>query len=184
MESFKLEKGFFAPEKNIATRERGGILKGSLLDSQALISEDAADDSRVPEWTSHEIDKGSIEIILPQPFTVSSMKMRLRDDDESLVHSYYIQTSMDGEIWARAADHTKDLCRSWQRIVFDARPVQRIKITGTLSTVDGVSTIIIISHQYVSSAASGIPVPRWLNINDTILLDQLPESYGGGSLEV
>lgn len=132
-----LNCGFYAPGQNVASKDLGARVIESVGKSDGLIEKETSDDEEKSQWTSHEIGKEGIMIQLAQPFTVDTMKMLLMGN-EKRAYLYFIETSMDKEKWTRVADHTTDLCRSWQTIVFEARPVLFIKIVGTASTADKV----------------------------------------------
>jgi len=123
-------------------------------------------------YTCHQIGspeaQNSILLQFPQPYHLSSFRLRLWDLDTRR-YSYNVEVSVDNENWEMVANRTtidvqkkifeeneetgieKEttvnekmliVCNSWQVVRFDARPVVFVRITGTRNTANEVFHLV------------------------------------------
>nr|XP_014430718.1 BTB/POZ domain-containing protein 9 isoform X3 [Pelodiscus sinensis] len=115
-------RGMLIPGENIATMKYGAqVVKGEL--KSALLDGDTQNYDLDHGFSRHPIDddcRSGIEIKLGQPSIINHIRILLWDRD-SRSYSYYIEVSMDELDWIRVIDHSKYLCRSWQKLYFPAR---------------------------------------------------------------
>nr|XP_042704433.1 BTB/POZ domain-containing protein 9 isoform X1 [Chrysemys picta bellii]XP_042704434.1 BTB/POZ domain-containing protein 9 isoform X1 [Chrysemys picta bellii] len=119
-------RGMLIPGENIATMKYGAqVVKGEL--KSALLDGDTQNYDLDHGFSRHPIDddcRSGIEIKLGQPSIINHIRILLWDRD-SRSYSYYIEVSMDELDWIRVIDHSKYLCRSWQKLYFPARVCRR-----------------------------------------------------------
>ncbi|XP_060610064.2 BTB/POZ domain-containing protein 9 isoform X1 [Anolis sagrei] len=136
-------RGMLIPGENIATMKYGAqVVKGEL--KSALLDGDTQNYDLDHGFSRHPIDddcRSGIEIKLGQPSIINHIRILLWDRD-SRSYSYYIEVSMDELDWIRVIDHSKYLCRSWQKLYFPARVCRYIRIVGTHNTVNKVFHIV------------------------------------------
>ncbi|XP_050427019.1 BTB/POZ domain-containing protein 9-like [Adelges cooleyi] len=80
---------------------------------------------------------GSSTITLRVPSFINYIEISLSDGgsmDESRYYSYYIEVSMDQNVWFHVIDHSNYNCRSIQKLWIKPRIVRYIHIVGTRST--------------------------------------------------
>ncbi|KAM9156437.1 BTB/POZ domain-containing protein 9 isoform 1-T1 [Pangshura tecta] len=151
-------RGMLIPGENIATMKYGAqVVKGEL--KSALLDGDTQNYDLDHGFSRHPIDddcRSGIEIKLGQPSIINHIRILLWDRD-SRSYSYYIEVSMDELDWIRVIDHSKYLCRSWQKLYFPARVCRPI-----LQFVK----IILNSNPVLQSACSSSP-PRYIRIVGT-----------------
>lgn len=130
--------GLVKPLYNVATTtESATVIEGVSRSRNALLD----GNMKIYDWnhgyTCHQIGSGNILVQLGQPYLVDSIKLLLWDcDDRS--YSYYIEVSVNRKDWEVVCDKKDQLCRSWQLITFELRPVVFIKIVGTHNTANEV----------------------------------------------
>lgn len=73
-----------------------------------------------------------------QPYMISKIKLLLYSRDERF-YSYYIETSIDNDIFEMAVDLSDTLTQSWQEVTFPRRIAVFVKITGTFCSAGEVS---------------------------------------------
>lgn len=78
---------------------------------------------------------GSLTIELPEVATVARTQVLLWDMD-SRQFQYRIDTSLDNEHWAPAADKSQGLWRGWQVDRFTPRKARYVRLTGLHNTVN------------------------------------------------
>ncbi|KAJ3643694.1 hypothetical protein Zmor_026390 [Zophobas morio] len=122
----RIVNGIVFPTSNVATVEKKAVVVegtngGALLDGVT---------TNYGSFTYHVIGAGSIIVQLAQPFMLSSMKLKLWDQDDRF-YKYYVETSVNKSEWTIVADHRNEENKSWQVLRFSERPVSFIRITGT-----------------------------------------------------
>lgn len=110
-------------EENVATSHRDACV----LDGQSvLLNGDTDNYSGDHGYASHMITKdGShgITVKLSHPYIINCIRMLLWDRDNRS-YSYYIQVSLDSEVWTTVVDRRQHLCRSWQELFFKDKVVR------------------------------------------------------------
>ncbi|KAJ3643693.1 hypothetical protein Zmor_026389 [Zophobas morio] len=122
----RVVNGIVCPTSNVATAEKKAVVVegtngAALLDGVT---------TNYGSFTYHVIGAGSIVIQLAQPFIISSIKLKLWDQDGRF-YKYYVETSVNKTEWTIAADHRNEENKSWQVLRFSERPISFIRITGT-----------------------------------------------------
>uniref|UniRef100_A0A8C6YA44 BTB/POZ domain-containing protein 9 n=1 Tax=Naja naja TaxID=35670 RepID=A0A8C6YA44_NAJNA len=141
-------RGMLIPGENIATMKYGAQVNYDLDHG----------------FSRHPIDddcRSGIEIKLGQPSIINHIRILLWDRD-SRSYSYYIEVSMDELDWIRVIDHSKYLCRSWQKLYFPARVCRYIRIVGTHNTVNKVFHIVAFECMFTNKTFTldrGLIVP-------------------------
>jgi BTB/POZ domain-containing protein 9 len=99
------------------------VITGEL--KQALLNGDSTNYDMERGFTRHPIeDKNEgIVIELGSPCILNHLRLLLWDRDQRS-YSYYVEASMDAIDWVRVVDHSKYLCRSWQKLFFSPRVVK------------------------------------------------------------
>ncbi|XP_066467716.1 BTB/POZ domain-containing protein 9 isoform X1 [Tiliqua scincoides] len=146
-------RGMLIPGENIATMKYGAqVVKGEL--KSALLDGDTQNYDLDHGFSRHPIDddcRSGIEIKLGQPSIINHIRILLWDRD-SRSYSYYIEVSMDELDWIRVIDHSKYLCRSWQKLYFPARVCRYIRIVGTHNTVNKVFHIVAFECMFTNKS--------------------------------
>lgn len=164
-------RGCLLPGENVATLSHGaqvlqGEMRSALLDGETQ----AYDMER--GFTRHPIEEGlpspggtlgpprpqGILVKLGSPCILNHLVLLLWDKDNR-AYSYYIEVSVDQKDWVRVVDHSKYLCRSWQRLFFKPRVVQYIHIVGTHNTVNRVFHAVSLECLHVGSSPGGDDFP-------------------------
>lgn len=162
-------RGRLCPEENIATIKLGGTVSKGTCDGFSLL--DAMDHPYDMEkgYTRHAIssvsDENGIVIELGSIFIINHFKILLWDLDPRS-YSYVIDVSVEGEHWERVIDHSAYLCRSWQHLYFEKRPVKFIRITGVHNTVNKVFHLVSLQAMFtekVPNLVDGLVAPK-LNV--------------------
>uniref|UniRef100_A0A8D8W9Q6 BTB/POZ domain-containing protein 9 n=1 Tax=Cacopsylla melanoneura TaxID=428564 RepID=A0A8D8W9Q6_9HEMI len=132
------QDGIIIPKHNVATRDLSAkVVEGVSRSLSSLIDGNISKYDWDSGYTCHQLGSGSILVQLGQPYMLDSMRLLLWDcDDRS--YSYMVEVSVNLWDWEPVADHTRDLCRSWQSISFTRRPVVFIRIIGTHNTMNEV----------------------------------------------
>lgn len=80
--------------------------------------------------------------------------------------SYLVEVSINLWDWEIVADHTRDLCRSWQSISFSRRPVVFVRIIGTHNTMNEVFHCVHFEcpDQSIKLPSAGQPSPSSLSV--------------------
>lgn len=134
----RLTNGLIVPKYNVATLDLSAyVIEGVSRSRHALLNGDTEHYDWDSGYTCHQLGSGTILIQLGQPYFVSSMRLLLWDCDIR-TYSYYIETSTNMWDWQIVADRTRENCRSWQSLRFDARPVVFVRIVGTRNTANEV----------------------------------------------
>lgn len=133
-----IEKGLIVPKNNVARVEcSASVIEGVSRSRNALLDGDTSNYNWDSGYTCHQLGSGAILIQLSQPYLIDSMRLLLWDcDDRS--YSYYIEVSINSWDWELVIDKTREVCRSWQTLRFERRPVVFIRIVGTHNTANEV----------------------------------------------
>lgn len=130
--------GVIVPSENVALPSLGAsVIEGVSRSRNALLNGEVGNYDWNIGYTCHQLGSGAIVVQLPQPYIIGSMRLLLWDLDERR-YSYYIEVSCDQQSWVRVVDKTKEECRSWQYLTFDARPVVFVRIVGVDNTANEV----------------------------------------------
>ncbi|XP_050426283.1 BTB/POZ domain-containing protein 9-like [Adelges cooleyi] len=103
-------------------------LKGALNDRRKL--EPNVNFARVSPKRITQIDGGTM-IMLDRPSIINYIEMKLSGPYIVSPYSYYIEVSMDRQLWLRVIDHSTYDCRSYQHLWIQQRFVRYIRIVGT-----------------------------------------------------
>lgn len=162
-------RGSLLPAENVASVSHGAqVLAGEMR--SALLDGDSQGYDMERGFTRHPIEDGGsgrrtgILVKLGSPCILNHLALLLWDRDNR-AYSYYIEVSVDQKDWVRVVDHSKYLCRSWQKLYFKARVVQYIHIVGTHNTVNRVFHAVSLECRHVGEGAmpeleEGLVVPR------------------------
>lgn len=82
------------------------------------------------------VTPGFILMELSQPYSISSLRIRLYDGDDR-AYQFYIETSVDNSKWEMAVDKRDEFLKSWQNFTFTERQTIYIKICGVKTTAPG-----------------------------------------------
>ncbi|XP_024085008.1 BTB/POZ domain-containing protein 9 isoform X2 [Cimex lectularius] len=142
-----------------------GEMKSALLDGNTMNYD------MENGYTRHSINdvRDSIIIKLGSQCIVNHIKMLLWDKDLRS-YSYYIEVSIDKKDWVRVIDHTNYYCRSWQKLYFEPRVVNYIRIVGTYNTVNPVFHIVALEVMYSTDnfvLVDGLIKPLYHNVATT-----------------
>ncbi|CAN7988268.1 unnamed protein product [Ixodes hexagonus] len=156
-------RGCLLPGENVASVSQGAqVLEGEMR--SALLDGDSQGYDMERGFTRHpiEADARGILVRLASPCLLNHLALLLWDRD-GRAYSYYIEVSVDQKDWVRVVDHSKYLCRSWQKLFFKARVVQYIHIVGTHNTVNRVFHAVSLECRYlpeVPQLQGDLVVPR------------------------
>ncbi|CAB0001956.1 unnamed protein product [Nesidiocoris tenuis] len=102
-------------------------------------------------YTRHSITDGgdNITLKLGTQCLVNHIRMLLWDKDLRS-YCYHIEVSIDKKDWVRVVDHTTYFCRSWQKLYFEPRVVNYIRIVGTHNTVNTVFHVVAFEVMYTN----------------------------------
>ncbi|XP_077494297.1 BTB/POZ domain-containing protein 9-like [Amblyomma americanum] len=144
-------RGCLLPGENVATQLHGAqVLQGEMR--SALLDGDTQGYDMERGFTRHPIDEAQppqgILVRLGAPCILNHLLLLLWDKDNR-AYSYYIEVSVDQQDWVRVVDHSRYLCRSWQRLYFKPRVVQYIHIVGTHNTVNRVFHAVSLECKHV-----------------------------------
>ncbi|XP_027050200.1 BTB/POZ domain-containing protein 9-like [Pocillopora damicornis] len=132
------EDGVIVPFENVALPSLGAsVIEGVSRSRNALLNGEVGNYDWNIGYTCHQLGSGAIVVQLPQPYIVSTMRLLLWDLDERK-YSYFIEVSCDQQSWVRVVDKTKEVCRSWQYLSFEPRPVVFVRIVGVENTANEV----------------------------------------------
>ncbi|XP_059355241.1 BTB/POZ domain-containing protein 9-like isoform X2 [Carassius carassius] len=156
-------RGMLVPEENVATMEHGAqVVKGEL--KSALLDGDTQNYDLDHGFSRHPIEEDScsgIQVKLGQAFIINHIRILLWDRD-SRSYSYYIEVSVDELDWVRVVDHSRFLCRSWQKLYFSPRVCRYVRIVGTHNTVNKVFHLVAFECMFTSrpfTLEKGLVVP-------------------------
>ncbi|CAG9539867.1 unnamed protein product [Cercopithifilaria johnstoni] len=141
-------RGFLLPNVNVVTSAfNATILTGE--GSTTLLSGETNRYDMDRGFTTHAIgDKNpGIIIQLGRPFIINHIRLLLWDRDQRS-YNYYVEISMDQEVWLRVIDHSQYLCRSRQMLYFTPRVVNFIRIVGTYNTVNNSFHLVSVEAMY------------------------------------
>lgn len=149
-------RGCLLPGENVATQLHGAqVLQGEMR--SALLDGDTQSYDMERGFTRHPIDEAQppqgILVRLGAPCIINHLLLLLWDKDNR-AYSYYIEVSVDQQDWVRVVDHSRYLCRSWQRLYFKPRVVQYIHIVGTHNTVNRVFHAVSLECKHVGGGLS------------------------------
>ncbi|KAI5749382.1 hypothetical protein M8J76_006905 [Diaphorina citri] len=160
------EEGIIIPKHNVATRELSAkVVEGVSRSLSSLIDGNTVKYDWDSGYTCHQLGSGAILVQLGQPYMLDSMRLLLWDcDDRS--YSYLVEVSINLWDWEIVADHTRDLCRSWQSISFSRRPVVFVRIIGTHNTMNEVFHCVHFEcpDQSIKLPSAGQPSPSSLSV--------------------
>lgn len=152
-------RGCLLSGENVATQLHGAqVLQGEMR--AALLDGDSQSYDMERGFTRHPIDEGAgggaggIVVRLGAPCIVNHLRLLLWDRD-SRAYSYYVEVSVDQKDWLRVVDHSRFLCRSWQRLYFKPRVIQYIHIVGTHNTVNRVFHAVSLECKHVGGGGGG-----------------------------
>lgn len=155
-------RGSLIPEENLATTKYGTrAICGK--DAEYLVDGDTKNYDMERGYASHIIGDDS-ECLMVEFGTVhilNHLKLFLWDRDIRS-YSYYIEVSVNKEVWKRVIDHTEYHCRSWQFLYFDALPVKFIRVVGTHNSVNRVFHCVALEAYYARNCpvrVNGIVAP-------------------------
>lgn len=125
----------------MATNDRGAIVlsgkhtKGLLYSCSRTMD---LTDAEANDYTSHPFGNGEIVIQLGQPYYVGSIRLLLWDP-KNRSYGFYVQTSVDNNIWTLAVDmRDRDIeSSSANDLQFTQRLVLYVKIIGTKCSLEG-----------------------------------------------
>lgn len=148
-------RGCLLPGENVASVSHGaqvlqGEMRSALLDGDSQGYDMERGFTRHPIEDAGEARRPGILVKLGSPCILNHLALLLWDRDNR-AYSYYIEVSVDQKDWVRVVDHSKYLCRSWQRLFFKPRVVQYIHIVGTHNTVNRVFHAVSLECRYVES---------------------------------
>ncbi|XP_052391482.1 BTB/POZ domain-containing protein 9 isoform X1 [Carassius gibelio] len=156
-------RGMLVPEENVATMEHGAqVVKGEL--KSALLDGDTQNYDLDHGFSRHPIEEdgcSGIQVKLGQAFIINHIRILLWDRD-SRSYSYYIEVSVDELDWVRVVDHSRFLCRSWQKLFFSPRVCRYVRIVGTHNTVNKVFHLVAFECMFTSrpfTLEKGLVVP-------------------------
>merc|ERR1712227_677719 len=131
------KNGIIIPSSNVACVKAGAtVVEGVSRTRDTLISGQLGEYDWEQGYTCHQLGVGSIVVQLAQPYVLSSMRLLLWDcDDRSYAFDIYV--SIDRKNWQLVV-RKDELCRSWQFMQFDSRPVVYFQIVGTHNTANEV----------------------------------------------
>ncbi|KAM3717719.1 BTB/POZ domain-containing protein [Dirofilaria immitis] len=155
-------RGFLLPNINVMSSAfNATVLTGE--GSTTLLSGETNRYDMERGFTTHAIgDKNpGIIIQLGRPFIINHIRLLLWDRDQRS-YNYYVEISMDQEVWVRVVDHTQYLCRSRQMLYFTPRVVNFIRIVGTYNTVNNSFHLVSIEAMYTSEPFDVDPVTTLL----------------------
>ncbi|PFX11569.1 BTB/POZ domain-containing protein 9 [Stylophora pistillata] len=133
------EDGVIVPSENVALPSLGAsVIEGVSRSRNALLNGEVGNYDWNIGYTCHQLGSGAIVVQLPQPYIVGTMRLLLWDLDERK-YSYYIEVSCDQQNWVQVVDKTKEVCRSWQNLSFEPRPVVFVRIVGVDNTANEVT---------------------------------------------
>ncbi|XP_028968052.1 BTB/POZ domain-containing protein 9-like [Galendromus occidentalis] len=127
-------RGILKSGENFATDENGAsrlreIPSECIVTPRACTAYDR--DSMPPLNTDLMVrfEEGLV-VALRKPFFINKISFKLRDDGLNL-YSYYVEVSVNLVDWVRIVDHSKYLCRSYQKLFFEPRVVRYIRVIFT-----------------------------------------------------
>lgn len=131
------KNGIIRPSKNVACVKEGAtVIEGVSRTRDTLISGQLGEYDWEQGYTCHQLGVGAIVVQLAQPYVLSSMRLLLWDcDDRSYAFDIYV--SIDRKNWQLVV-RKDELCRSWQYMEFDPRPVVYFQVVGTHNTANEV----------------------------------------------
>lgn len=123
----ELIDGVIKPLKNIAKDEYGARVEGG--GESNMLNENP------DEFTCHENER-YILLQFNQPYYIDSLRMLLGNNmNYSNKYSFFIETSLDKDIWEMAVDKRDEILSGWLEFDFEPRSAIFIKITGTRSDI-------------------------------------------------
>ncbi|EJW86771.1 hypothetical protein WUBG_02318 [Wuchereria bancrofti] len=155
-------RGFLLPNVNvISSAFNATVLTGE--GSTTLLSGETSRYDMERGFTTHVINDKNPGIIiqLGRPFIINHIRLLLWDRDQRS-YNYYVEISMDQEVWIRVVDHSNYLCRSRQMLYFTPRVVNFIRIVGTYNTVNNSFHLVSIEAMYTSEPFDVDPVTTLL----------------------
>jgi hypothetical protein len=128
---------------NVALSSRGAEVRG-VFDGNSgpvLIDGNTTDYGAVPGG-SHGASYGTAHVVgvspswviaLSQTYLLREIRLLLADRDKRF-YRYVVETSVDGQIYRKAADRSEGEWRSWQQLTFSPRPARYIRLRGLYSS--------------------------------------------------
>ncbi|XP_003740974.1 BTB/POZ domain-containing protein 9 [Galendromus occidentalis] len=156
-------RGSKLPEENVATASHfaqvlTGEPRSDLLEPKTNRKYDID-----RGFTKHSIDDGEgITIALGEPSIINHVVLRLWDKDPRS-YSYYVEVSMNLKDWYRVIDHSNYLCRSLQKLYFEPRVVNYIRVVGTHNAANNLFHLVSFEAMYTErqfKLSQGIYVPE------------------------
>lgn len=154
-------RGSLIAEENLATQNHGArVISGK--DGEFLIDGDVKNYDMERGYASHVIDDSECLMVeFGNVFILNHLKILLWDRDIRS-YSYFIEVSVNKEVWKRVIDHTDYHCRSWQHLYFDDLPVKFIRVVGTHNSVNRVFHCVALQAFYAKvspTRVNGIVAP-------------------------
>jgi hypothetical protein len=130
----------FPPEYNFALAANGSTVTGGknpfLLIDGDFSKYSAGSGFAMTQWNADPPQ--SFVVTLKETSVIDCIRFLLWDKTPTRFYRYKLETSDDelGWEWQEIADRTKpgDQCKGWQNIVFKARPVKHIRLTGVFNS--------------------------------------------------
>lgn len=151
-------RGALVPDENIATIKYGArVVLGK--DANYLLDGDTKSYDMENGYTSHLIDEGDTNCIIVELggiYIINHVQILLWDRDVRS-YAYYLEVSVNKEIWKRVVDYSNYKCRSWQFLHFAPVAVKFIRLVGTQNTVNKLFHCVALEAYYVRDS------PRLVN---------------------
>lgn len=144
-------RGALVPEENIATSKYGAhVIMGR--DANYLLDGDTKLFDMEKGYTSHVIDENDIAnnciiVELGGIYIINHIQILLWDRDIRS-YSYYIEVSVNKEIWKPVINYSNYKCRSWQYLFFAPVAVKFIRLVGTHNTVNKLFHCVALEAYY------------------------------------
>lgn len=161
-------RGKVLMHENVATKKHNARVIQGISDGTSILEDlDHPYDTEkgyVRHTISSSHDDSGIVIELSNTFIINHIKLHLWDLD-TRSYGYGIDLSVDKLHWEKVIDYSNYLCRSWQFLFFERRPVKYIRIFGTHNTVNRIFHLVCVEAMLVQSLPElrdgGIIVPKY-----------------------
>lgn len=152
-------RGKVLMHENVSNIKHGAKIIQGISDGLSIIDDPHPYDIE-KGYTRHTIktpsdENAGIVIELSNIFIINHIKLHLWDHDMRS-YSYAVELSVDKKHWERVVDYSNYLCRSWQFLFFEKRPVKYIRIVGTHNTSNRIFHLVSIESMLVKT----IPLRR------------------------
>lgn len=118
-------------------------------DAELLVDGDTKTYDMERGYASHLIgdDSDCLVVELGAVHILNHIKILLWDRDIRS-YSYYIEVSVNNDVWKRVVDYSDYHCRSWQFLYFPEIPVKFIRLVGTNNSVNRVFHCVALEAYY------------------------------------